>query len=442
MSVRFRDNRLPITAVLAGLLAIASIGLALWAMRPRTDADLAAERLMEATAVVLRQREAARQAAIREQTAKMHLENARAAIRIADSRRIAALSEAEQGQHPDRALILAVEAIRVENTFEARRSLLDALLVRPGITSFLHTPTGCVNSVAFSPDGKMMAAAWIDGSRGGGLLFSDVARRAEPALAVAGGPVMSVAFSPDGKTLAAATFRGLLLWDLTRQGHSDFKPQQIKQGTALVALSGPLAFSPDGKTLAGASSDRQGGGSVFLWDVARCAPLTEKPLLIAEEYPVTGLAFHRDGKTLATACAGRLELWDIAHSQRLAALSLAETESAESVAFSPDGETLAAGLELETGAGVAFWDVTRRQRLAGEPLAVAANHIASVAFSPDGGTVAAGCGDRVVLWKLRGAPPWPPRRWKLPAAKSRTWPSAPTAEAWPPDTGAMPAGEP
>src|SRR5437588_657067 len=78
----------------------------------------------------------------------------KAKARTSDSRRIAALSESERDKHLDLALLLAVEAIRTEDTFEARSSLFKALLARPGLTSFLHADEGDVTSVAFSPDGK------------------------------------------------------------------------------------------------------------------------------------------------------------------------------------------------------------------------------------------------------------------------------------------------
>ncbi len=63
-----------------------------------------------------------------------------------------------------------------------------------------------------------------------------------------------------------------------------------------------------------------------------------------------------------------------------------ETESVESAAFSPDGTTLAAAVELEAGHGVVLLDLMRNRRLGEEPLAVAADdwdHVESVAFSPN-----------------------------------------------------------
>ncbi len=66
----------------------------------------------------------------------------------------------------------------------------------------------------------------------------------------------------------------------------------------------------------------------------------------------------------------------------------------QSVAFSPDGKTIAAGYggSRGDGGGVVLWDAAARKRLADEPLAVKEGDVGSVAFSPDGKTLAAGYG--------------------------------------------------
>ena len=65
-----------------------------------------------------------------------------------------------------------------------------------------------------------------------------------------------------------------------------------------------------------------------------------------------------------------------------------------SVAFSPDGKTLAAGYSpvgvVGGVGGVVLWDVAARKRLGDEPLPVKEGYVRSVAFSPDGKTLAAG----------------------------------------------------
>jgi WD40 repeat protein len=121
---------------------------------------------------------------------------------------------------------------------------------------------------------------------------------------------------------------------------------------------------------------------------------------------VGSVAFSPDGKTIAAGyssfvAGGGAVLWDAAGRKRLAEQPLAVKESGVgSVAFSPDGKTIAAGCGALRGGGVVLWDATGRERLAEQPLAVDQDSFGSVAFSPDGKTVAAVCGRGMVLWDV------------------------------------------
>jgi WD40 repeat protein len=77
-----------------------------------------------------------------------------------------------------------------------------------------------------------------------------------------------------------------------------------------------------------------------------------------------------------------------------------------SVAFSPDGKTLAAGFGgIGVEGGVVHWDVAAQKRLVDGPLPVNERGVGSVAFSPEGKTLAAGFAGLggvagVVLWDV------------------------------------------
>ena len=129
--------------------------------------------------------------------------------------------------------------------------------------------------VAFSPDGKQVAAPVTAGSRGApaGIIIEDTGASVrlwdlvtgKSTLPVKGlqASVGRVVFSPDGKSLAMACVdKSVRLWDVTT-------------GKELAALSGPdragaVAFSPDGKSLAAGTKD----GSVCVWSVPQDKAVT------------------------------------------------------------------------------------------------------------------------------------------------------------------------
>ena len=153
-----------------------------------------------------------------------------------------------------------------------------------------------------------------------------------------------------------------------------------------------IAYSPDGARLAVASSI-----GIWLYDTAT---YQEVALLTGHTDWVWSVAFSPDGGTLASGSGdGTVRLWDALTGAHLRILE-GHTDWVRSVAFSPDGGTLASG----SGDGtVRLWDA-----LTGAHLRTLEGHtgwVYSVAFSPDGGTLASGSGDGTVrLWDaLTGA---------------------------------------
>ncbi len=112
---------------------------------------------------------------------------------------------------------------------------------------------------------------------------------------------------------------------------------------------------------------------------------------------VYSVAFSPDGKTLASGSFdGTVRLWDATTGHQTGNPLTGHTGAVRSVAFSPDGKTLASG-----GDGVVrLWDVTTGHQT-GNPLTGHTGAVESVAFSPDGKTLASGSFDGTVrLWDV------------------------------------------
>ena len=148
---------------------------------------------------------------------------------------------------------------------------------------------------------------------------------------------------------------------------------------------------------------RRGHGGVVLWDARRGTRLQAGPMAVPEGH-VSSLTFSPDGDTLSAsyfvvrtrrAPAFGVVLWDARRGTRVQAGPMTVAEGhVSSLAFSPDGDTLAAsysvsGQGVRSKGGVVLWDARRGVRLQAEPLTVAEGRVSSMAFSPDGMTVAA-----------------------------------------------------
>ncbi len=255
-----------------------------------------------------------------------------------------------------------------------------------------HGPDYYHRGLAFSPDGSLLALS----ANSEEIWLWDVKSGQKKATLKSG--ANSLAFSPDGLMLAATTGdqNTVLVWDV--------KTNQKKYTFSAKKPAG-LAFSPDGTWLAAGQTD----GLTLVWDLktGKSQTLTAPGSRSADYSSIyTSVAFSPDGKLLVT-CANAGDsvfVWDVQTWQQRNILS---ASSPESVAFSPDGSVLAvassANMSSMSGNSVLLpvlvFDVQT-----GEELAVLQAHmryVRSVAFSADGTVLASASDDgTVVLWSI------------------------------------------
>ena len=262
------------------------------------------------------------------------------------------------------------------------------LATKENIATLRHTHS--ILSVAFSPDGTTFALGAPDST----IKLWDIATK-ENIATLEGHThrVRSVAFSPDGAMLASGSSdRTVKLWD-------------IATGRTIATLEGheswvySVAYSPNGTMLASGSSD----DTVKLWDVTTKENIAT---LEGHAHAVSSVAFSPDGTTLASGASdSTIKVWDVATKENIA--TLRHTHRVRSVAFSPDGAMFASGSRDAT---IKLWNVVTRQNIAtykhiDEHSGFAAFNdlpfVWSVAFSPDGTTLASGGGSgTVILWDM------------------------------------------
>jgi WD40 repeat protein len=257
-------------------------------------------------------------------------------------------------------------------------------------------PAASVNSVAVSPDGLLVGTA----GEGGVRLYDAKTGALVRALGDAGD--RSVTFSPDGRSLAAGGFHMDKLVGI----------YDVQTGRRLRSLSGhteweadACTFSPDGRLLASTGVDKQ----ILVWDLAARSLLHR---LADQPFRVTTLAFAPDSATLACGGDRTVRLWDMKTGQLRRTLAGAN-DWVCAVAYSPDGTTIAGAscdwsfhrghdwprpvLRGQERWEWRLWDTASGQL---KRVVTGSGPLLSLAFAPDGKSLACGIGSEVWLYDL------------------------------------------
>ncbi|HLL76809.1 MAG TPA: caspase family protein [Pyrinomonadaceae bacterium] len=238
-----------------------------------------------------------------------------------------------------------------------------------------------VTAVAFSPDGRFLAGANANGTV---KLWNLVTGRRNRTLRGHAGSVNAVAFGPDGNAVAGAgDDKTVRVWDAA----TGREARKLTHDSRVLSV----AFGGNNLLAAGCAD-----GHVKVWDVATGQELRA---LAGHTGGVFGLAFARDGRTLASGSADSLRLWDVTTGGNPRTLR-SSTAPFTAAALSPDGKLLAAGLR---GAVVRVWDVATSRPL--HALTGHAAEITSLAFGADGTLASGDAGGAVKLWRTAASNP-------------------------------------
>ncbi|MEG3916059.1 AAA-like domain-containing protein, partial [Microcoleus sp. w2-18bC1] len=181
-----------------------------------------------------------------------------------------------------------------------------------------------------------------------------------------------------------------------------FSNESFRSGQTFSALLEALKAGQAFKKLdASAETTKQIRGRVIAALQQAVSAVKERNSLEGHSNSVRSVAFSPDGKTLASASSDHtIKLWNMQTQKPIATLT-GHSNSVYSVVFSPDGLTLASGSEDNT---IKLWNMQTQKPIA--TLTGHSNSVYSVAFSPDGKTLASASSDNTItLWHLESQKP-------------------------------------
>ena len=277
--------------------------------------------------------------------------------------------------------VRAVAFSPVDNNFLAsagENNTIKLWNLRRGTARTLKGHTDVVNSIAFSPNGRLLASVSHDRT----IKLWTVHNQQNIATLREGTQFRTVTFSPDGKMLATAGWMHVKLWNVVRREvvGTLMHEQQVQT----------VDFSPDGKLLAVGDGQGDAPGTVKVWNLGNQKVIAT---LVGDPKLIRSVTFSSDNRILVSAgWDGQVKVWDVSNWQLLRTIP---RTGYFGITLSPDGKVILSGDNED----VNLWWVNDGSKVAQLTLPTHGFH--AVDFSHDGMSFVVSDEDGVVrVWRI------------------------------------------